>query len=200
MDPDSRGLKLTDPDPEKTLAVCIGCELLAQSVHQGGDVGQPRPHTECRLQREDGLLRPLTGQIAHTYLVKNFARQRHGKRPVLRIQDVYPGSKFFHSGFRVEKIPDPDPQQRIYVAHKSVTITYLALRNMRFSFLIPYSDLFHLGTLDPNPGVKKVPGSGSAILQDSYGGTIMLLARLLVPNSNLCGWHYLWGIRIPVVN
>jgi|688.fasta_scaffold728957_1 hypothetical protein len=68
---------VTDPDPRdlktygsgsgtQAFRTYIGCGLLAQPVHQGGDVGQPRPHTECRLQREDRLLRPPTGQIAHT--------------------------------------------------------------------------------------------------------------------------------------
>jgi hypothetical protein len=35
------------------------------------------------------------------------------RNPVLRIRDVYPGSEFFHPGSRVEKIPFPDPHQRI---------------------------------------------------------------------------------------
>jgi hypothetical protein len=32
---------------------------------------------------------------------------------VLRIRDVYPGSEFFHPGFRLKEIPDPDPHKRI---------------------------------------------------------------------------------------
>jgi hypothetical protein len=35
------------------------------------------------------------------------------EKSVLRIRDVCPGSDFFHPGFRVDKIPDPDPNQRI---------------------------------------------------------------------------------------
>ncbi len=37
--------------------------------------------------------------------------QWHGFSSVLRIQDVYPGSEFFHPGSRIKKIPDP--HQRI---------------------------------------------------------------------------------------
>jgi hypothetical protein len=41
---------------------------------------------------------------------------------VLQIRDVYPGSKVFYPGYRVIKIADPDPQQRIqaYLTLKSV--------------------------------------------------------------------------------
>jgi hypothetical protein len=44
---------------------------------------------------------------------------------VLRIRDVYPGSKFFHPGSRVKKAPDPGfpTQQRIlvFLTHKFFT-------------------------------------------------------------------------------
>ena len=48
-----------------------GRGLLAAAVQQGSDERQPDPHTECRIQREDGLLQTPTGHSEAEYLVEN---------------------------------------------------------------------------------------------------------------------------------
>jgi hypothetical protein len=37
------------------------------------------------------------------------------QKSLLRTRDVWPGYDFFYPGSRVEKIPDPDPNQTIFV-------------------------------------------------------------------------------------
>jgi hypothetical protein len=81
---------------------------------------------------------------------------------VWRIRDVYPGSKFFHPGSRVKKIPHPGSGS----ASEDLSVVnpksgFYALGNM-IQDVHPGSDLDFLPI--PDAGVKKVPDPGTATL------------------------------------
>jgi hypothetical protein len=69
---------------------------------------------------------------------------------VFRIWDVYPGSKYFHSGSRVKKIPDPGSQ-----------IPDLDPQRKMIRDVYPGSGSSFLPI--PDPGVKKAPEPGSRV-------------------------------------
>jgi hypothetical protein len=90
--------------------------------------------------------------------------------PVVRIRDVYPGSDFFPS-----RIPDPNclhPGSRILIKEfkyfnprKSKKKWFLSSKKYDpgCSSRIPDPDADFLPSQIPDPGVKKVPNSGSRI-------------------------------------
>jgi hypothetical protein len=101
-------------------------------------------------------LTPFRGEIT----------EKNGQKAVLRIRDVFPGSPIFPS--RIKKIPDPHQKEFKYF---NPTTNFKALGTMIRVVLPgsgsdPDTDFLPI----PDPGVKKVPdtGTGSATLAKSH--------------------------------
>jgi hypothetical protein len=78
--------------------------------------------------------------------------------PVLRIRDVYPGSKFFLPGFRVKKISDPrsGSESRNLSIFKPKTVSTTRKNKLGCSSRIP------------DPGSKGKKNTGSRIRNTNY--------------------------------
>ncbi len=74
--------------------------------------------------------------------------------------DVYPGSEFFHPGSKVKKIPDPGSGSAS--KYRSIFIPINCFSEICSGMLILDPDLDFLP--NPDPGVKKAPGPGSATM------------------------------------
>ncbi len=100
---------------------------------------------------------------------------------MLQIQDVSPGSEFFHPGSRVKKIPDPHQRIQVFLTLKTI----YRLPEKLFGMFILDPDFFPSRITDL--GVKKAsdPGSGSAVLQTgmNWSGTHRSLLPLK-PSTN----------------
>jgi hypothetical protein len=97
--------------------------------------------------------------------------------PVLRIRDVYPGSRirlFFHPGSRIRTVSIPDPGSTD-PGSSSKNLSLLTPKKAKKWFLsskkydpgcssrIPDPDADFLAYRIPDPGVKKAPNPGSRI-------------------------------------
>jgi hypothetical protein len=81
-------------------------------------------------------------------------RVSFGIRPVLRIRDVYPGSEFFPSRFRIKEFK--------YFEPKKVLGNMIRVVHPGSGSRIRIPDPFFYPSRIPDPGVKKAPDPGSA--------------------------------------
>ncbi len=94
-----------------------------------------------------------------------------------------PGSKFFHHGSRIKKIPDPDPHKRI-----QVFLTQYLFLMIWDHILDPGSELFF------HPGSQiRIPDPGVENAQDHRSGSgctrLLKTLRSTVTNDQLSMWH-----------
>ncbi len=85
---------------------------------------------------------------------KNCTRPVRTTDPVLRIRDVYPGSRIRLFPSRIQTVSIPDPGS---------ALKNLSILTQKNQIPVPDPDFLPI----PDPGVKKAPDPGSATLTDT---------------------------------